>query len=405
MNIIIINDYAFVNGGASNVALNTTKALAKRNYKVILFSGVGPVDKSLLEMDNIKIICTEQKDILNDDNRIRAAINGIWNHKAARMLDIVLKGLNQNDTIIHIHSISKCLSTSVIKVAKKNNFKMIYHMHDYGIACPNLGFYNYKENKICDKKAMGANCLMTNCDRRSVFHKIWRLLRQWVQVNIGGVPSNVDCIIYISMFSLKKIEKYLKNKTVKYLPNYIVSSKKERAIVENNCNYVFVGRLSPEKNPEIVAKATYDLGVPIIFVGAGECEDSIRSINPQAKITGWQSPIKVKEYLRSARALIFPSNCYEGQPLSVMESLAEGVPVITSDANAAIEQIIDGVNGKLFVSNNIDSLKEILKEFSNCIMVKKMSINAYNSYWYEDYNEDEYIKKLLEIYHGVLSNK
>lgn len=39
MKIIILSDYAFINGGNAQVALNTAVALAKKNYSVTLFAG------------------------------------------------------------------------------------------------------------------------------------------------------------------------------------------------------------------------------------------------------------------------------------------------------------------------------------------------------------------------------
>lgn len=406
MNIIIVNDYAHINGGAGHVAINTAKSLARKGFKVTFFSCVGPIDKHMSNMNNLDIICLDQKDILNDDNRIRAAINGIWNRNAASAFLHLLERFSPDNTIIHIHALAKCISTSIIRVAKKNNFKVIFHMHDYGIACPNMGFYDYQKNEICKKRALGIQCLGRNCDSRSIIHKFWRVIRQWVQQNIGGLPRDIDCIIYISKFSINKLRMYLLDKQrIVFLPNYIDVEKKKRAKAENNHYYVFIGRLVPEKNPELAAKATFNKNVPIIFVGDGSCVDAIYRINPRAKITGWKNSEEVRKYIRNARALIFPSKWYEGQPLTVMEAMADGIPVIASDASAAIEQIRDRDNGVIFKSNDLKSLESILEKFSCDDIVKKYSQNAYNDYWGKNYNEEIYINKLINIYNKVLDGK
>lgn len=406
MNIIIVNDYAYINGGAGHVAINTAKSLAQKGLQVTFFSCVGPIDESMSNMNNLDVVCVGQKDILSDDNRLRAAINGIWNRKASRVFQRVLERFSPNDTIIHIHALAKCISTSIIRVAKKNNFKLIFHMHDYGIACPNMGFYDYQKNEICKEKALGIKCLMRNCDSRSIMHKAWRVVRQWVQQKVGGLPNDIDCIIYISMFSIDKLNMYLSDKQrVVFLPNYITVEKKRRARAENNHYYVFVGRLVPEKNPELAAQATFNKNVPVIFVGDGRCSDKIYKINPQAEITGWKNSEEVREYIRNARALIFPSKWYEGQPLTVMEAMADGIPVIASDASAAIEQIHDGENGIIFKSNDLKSLEVILEKLSCNDIVEKYSKNAYNDYWKKNYNEDVYIDKLINIYDEVLEGE
>ena len=180
MKIIILSDHAFINGGNAKVALNTAVDLAKQGYAVTLFTAVGPISASLKNISNLEVICLNQYDISHDPNRIRAIINGLWNFKARRVFKALLKNFDTKDTIIHIHSCEKALSSSCVQVANKMGFKIIYHLHDYGIACPNMGFYNYKKDCICKKKAMSFQCLISNCDSRNYFHKVWRCIRQFI---------------------------------------------------------------------------------------------------------------------------------------------------------------------------------------------------------------------------------
>ena len=79
--VVIVNDYAYVNGGAGWVALSTAKALKKKGYRVILFSGVGPIDVGLVEL-GIEVVCLGISDILHEKNRLYAFCQGLWNKKA-----------------------------------------------------------------------------------------------------------------------------------------------------------------------------------------------------------------------------------------------------------------------------------------------------------------------------------
>lgn len=403
MNIIIVNDYAYVNGGAGQIAINTAKLLAKSGEHVVLFTAVGPVADELNRIDNLEVICTEQYDILHDPSRLRAIVQGCWNFKARRSFKHLLERFSPDDTVIHIHALSKAISTSILPVAKKRKFKIIYHLHDYGIACPNLGFFNYKGNNICHAKALGIKCLVTNCDKRSYAQKCWRVLRQFVQNKIGGLPNNVDCYIYISKFSLNILNPYIKKaKNLEFLPNVVNINKNERIKAENNSVVVFVGRLSPEKNPQIVAEATQRLGWPVLFVGSGPCEDEIRKINPQATITGWKTQTEVSQLLKTARVLVFPSKCYETQGLSVVEALANGIPVIVADECAAIGEVKEKKNGVLFRHNDVDDLMDKMKLFKDDGITKNMSIYAYDQYLGKHMSENEYIEQLKKVYAEML---
>lgn len=210
MNVIIVNDYAYCNGGSSGVALDNAKMLQDRGHSVTLFTAVGPIDDDLNNIEKLKIICLGQYDILNDPNRIRASIRGIWNFKAAIEFSKLLKQYNPNDTVIHIHGLQKAITTSIIPVAKKKGFKILYHLHDYGVVCPNLGFYNYKKQCICTIEPLSFECIFCNCDSRKYIHKLWRVVRQFVQIYVGGLPGKVDGFIAVSCFSWDILKKYIK---------------------------------------------------------------------------------------------------------------------------------------------------------------------------------------------------
>ena len=49
MKILVFNDYAYVEGGAGKVAIESAKKLAERGHEVIFFSAVGPISKELSE--------------------------------------------------------------------------------------------------------------------------------------------------------------------------------------------------------------------------------------------------------------------------------------------------------------------------------------------------------------------
>src|SRR4051812_1592056 len=103
MNLVIINDFAHVNGGASHVALASARALQSRGVRVSVFSAVGPVDPSLRE-SGVEVVCIRQNEILRDPIRTRAAVQGLWNRTASRRLAEYLAQFDQRDTVVHIHS-------------------------------------------------------------------------------------------------------------------------------------------------------------------------------------------------------------------------------------------------------------------------------------------------------------
>ena len=404
LNVIIVNDFAHVNGGAGQVAIMTAKLLAEKGHRVIFFAAVGPVGQELENVQNLSVVCLNQMDILRDPNRLRAVFQGVWNLRAAKAFALVLSECSTNDTIVHIHALSKSISSSVIPVAKRNGFRIVYHLHDYGIACPNLGFYDYQKGEICSRKAMSMSCVLHHCDSRSFLHKDWRVLRQFVQYHFGGLPNNIDTMIYISTFSRRILEPYLpKGQHLAFLPNLIDVKHSERIRSERNQIYLFIGRFAPEKGAELFAHAAARLSISAVFIGAGECEDELRTIYPQAEFPGWLSHEEIEQYFLRARALVFPSKWYEGPPLTVLEALSHGIPTIVSDVCAARDEIVDGETGLLFQSGSLDSLCEEIKKLTDDHLVARLSVAAYERYWGREYGEQVYVHRLEEIYRITLS--
>ncbi|ERL03711.1 glycosyltransferase, group 1 family protein [Mitsuokella sp. oral taxon 131 str. W9106] len=407
LNVVLVNDTAFVNGGAAQIAIATARLLARHGHTVVFFAAVGPIARELEGMANLSVVCLNQYDILRDPNRLRAMVQGIWNRRAAHAFAHVLESFSSQDTIVHVHALSKSISSSIVPVAKRRNFRIVFHLHDYGIACPNLGFYDYPKKVICHRKAMGIECLFRNCDSRSVLHKGWRVVRQFVQRLFGRLPNAVDTMIYISEFSRRVLMPYFpKGQRMAYLPNWIDVRKTERVKAEKNTAFLFVGRLASEKAPILLARAAATLSVPAIFIGTGECEAQLRAACPHAEFPGWLTHEEMESYFRRARALVFPSQWYETMGLSVAEALARGIPSIVADTCAASDMIIDGETGELFTGGSLEALCGKMQTLSDVGMVKRLSEAAYQHFWAEDRSEEAYAGKLLAIYqdtlHGVV---
>ncbi len=64
----------------------------------------------------------------------------------------------------------------------------------------------------------------------------------------------------------------------------------------------------------------------------------------------------VRPYLREASVFVLPSFYMEGTPRSILEAMAMGRPVITTDSRGCREPITDGENGFLVEPRNPDSL-------------------------------------------------
>lgn len=404
MNVVVVSDFAHVNGGAAQVALSSADALAQRGHAVTVLSAV-PASCGQAQQGSVKVVCTHQHDIASDPSRARAALQGLWNLTAQKAMGDLLAELDPRDTVVHFHGWTKALSSSVIRESLSRGYRAVTTLHEYFSACPNGGFFNYQRQAICPLVPLSAACITTHCDSRSYAQKLWRVGRQVVQRGAGDFPGGMRHFISVTDFSASILRRYLPADAAIYaVANPIDVPRVQYAAVEDASGFVYVGRLSPEKGCLLLATACRALGVPLTFVGEGPQRDAIQSLYPAAKFTGWLSPEGVRAEIRRATALVLPSLWYETQGLVVNEAAALGIPAIVPDNCAARESVVDGETGLWFRTADEADLKGKLDCLSRDPgLAAAMGKAAYQRFWNDPPTLERHVGELEKVYQQVLA--
>ena len=402
MEDIILNDYAHVQGGADQVAIQSALGLARRGINVTFIYAAGNLD-SRLNHSNIKCIDLGQYDLLSNPSKIDAALSGLWNKEVERKIKRILNDYPVKETIIHIHTWVKALSVSALSVILELKFSFVITLHDYFSVCPNGGFYNYNLQKVCTLRPMSTACILSNCDSRNYLYKMWRVLRQLLYKR-AEFPDKVLNFISVSNFSYKILEPYLPREvSYWHIPNPIDIEKEDISQPGRSMMFTYIGRLSPEKGVNLLAQITSIPQKQLRIVGAGDSLDYLRKKLPDAQFTGWLPRDEIIKILRDTRALLFTSAWYETQGMVVAEAAAFGVPAIVSDITAAREFIEDKKTGLLYKSGDLRSLENhILNLNDDSALVSELGNNAYDKYWKNPPNLNQHVSKLLKCYSQIL---
>ena len=127
---------------------------------------------------------------------------------------------------------------------------------------------------------------------------------------------------------------------------------------------VFVGRLAPMKNVELLLEAyalalDADRALPddLWIVGDGPSRASLearaRAIGAgRIHFEGARPRREALARIRSARALVLPSRCSEGCPNVVLEAMSLGTPVLVSDLPSLVEWVADGETGSSSIARS-----------------------------------------------------
>lgn len=128
----------------------------------------------------------------------------------------------------------------------------------------------------------------------------------------------------------------------------------------------FIGRISPEKRPEVAIELAKASGIPLKIaakvdaVDRGYFEAQIEPLldDPLIEFVGEIGDADKSEFLGNARALLFPIDWPEPFGLVMIEAMACGTPVIAWDRGSVKEVIDEGVTG--FIVNDAAAALEAI---------------------------------------------
>ena len=160
--------------------------------------------------------------------------------------------------------------------------------------------------------------------------------------------------------------------------------------------YCYIGRLSAEKGVPTLLEAADNAGVRMKVAGDGPLRESLEerfAANEEIEFLGRLGAQEVVELLNGADAMAISSECFENNPLSVIESLCAGTPVIGAEIGG-IPELIAPTNGRLYPSGDVEALTALLRDFDTNIYDRSAIASRARS----DFNEEAHYQRLLDAY-------
>jgi glycosyltransferase involved in cell wall biosynthesis len=398
--VIVLNDFCYVQGGASKVAIDEAIALRGAGLDVTFLAAVGTPCEALSNA-GVRVLSLGQPELLQVWRHPGAALRSAWNSQAFAATRTLLARRDRSSTVVHLHGYTKALSTSPALAARLAGFSTLCTLHDFFAACPNGAFYDYRREEPCLRRALSASCVLTNCDKRHPLHKSYRVARGVAQRHFARFPDSVRDFIALSHRSAALLQPYLSlGSQLHLLPNIIDVPRIAPVEVANNRPLLVLGRLDAEKGVTLAATAAQRVEMPIVFAGDGPLRAAMQAAG--ATVTGWLDNAGVSDALSQARCLVFPSRWYETFGLVVEEAAARGVPAIVSDISAASERVEDGVTGWIFRSGDVADLARCMLSAQDDAQVAAAGAAAYARFWADPPDAQHHVRDLLAIYDTVL---
>lgn len=394
MKILQINNSFRKVGGAESVFLNTIDLLRKRGHQVVPFS----LHSSL----NLN---SEFSEYFVKD--VKPLHNKLYSFAAQKKIAELIK--KEKPDIAHIHNIVGGLTFAILPVLKKMGIPVVASIHDFRLLCPAFIFINGK-NEICERCKNGRffNCLTNNCSPEGIIRSGLLTIESYFRNIIIPFDEYINKFIFVSNFTMNKFfETKYKIKSKSYQLYNFTSDFDYDDIKSDNKYFLFIGRLSREKGLLSLIEAFKELPEQnLIIAGEGPLKKELfETKSPNIEFIGHKSGVELKELIKKAYFIIISSECFENNPMAIVESYSVGTPVIGSDLGGIPEIIIDGETGYLFKNKNVLSLMGVIKKAAliNKKEYSNMSYNAYN-FAQKKFSASNHFDALSIIYQNAIED-
>lgn len=227
-----------------------------------------------------------------------------------------------------------------------------------------------------------------------------------------GTWRRVEAYIALSEFHRQKLIKGgLPADRLYFKPNFVAWESPVRSGPGEYALYA--GRLSAEKGVRTLVDAWAragsegPAGVGLKIVGLGplreELSQRVAASGAHVELLGFRGRSEIAELLRRARYLVYPSELYEPNGITLIEAFAAGVPIIASRIGSLENFVEEGVTGLHFVAGDAGDLLRMARRLGQDEAVSVRMGEAARAVYLSGYTPEQNYGQLLNIYSAAVS--
>ncbi|BDA70274.1 glycosyl transferase group 1 [Calothrix sp. PCC 7716] len=349
------------------------------------------------------IIQNSGLDNINFITKTKIGLQSIWSHDSYKHIRQKLQEFQPD--VVHVHNTVPLISPSVYTACRDAGVPVVHTLHNYKLICP--GGYLYRNGSVCE------DCIGKLAPYPAVEHGCYRGSCLQTALAAAGLLTNrlgstyksdVDIYIALTSFARKKfIAGGLPAERIAVKPNFVSA---EIQPGKHQAGYVlFVGKLVEYKGIETILQAWHQLDetIPLKIVGQGPLEILLKSnLPPNVEYLGIQPRETVLNLMKDASFVVFPSEWYEGFPMTITEAFATASPVVAARLGASAEIVKEGFSGWHFTPGDaIDLARIVQKAWSNAEELQRRGKLARKQYD-NCYSQDKNYEMLINIYRTAI---
>jgi len=296
--------------------------------------------------------------------------------------------------VIHFHNISLVGGPGVLSYGEAVK---LYTAHEYWLLCPLSTLWQMRDRPCVNKR-----CVRCTLDAGRP-PQWWRYTG-----NLERNLKDVDALLAPSRFAIDKHAEMGLAADFTLLPNFLPDADADgdsATPARQRPFFLFAGRLEQTKGVQVLIEAfrAFD-AADLLIVGAGPYESTLRNQAAgldHVHFTGQMSYANLKGLYREAIATLVPSIWYEPFGLIVLESFAQGTPVIVNNAGAPPELVAQSGGGLVYDSSTAlqDALCKLHGDSDLATELGDRGRAAFLAHWTEERHLEQYlalVRRLLE---------
>ncbi len=394
MKILMVNKFLYPRGGAETYVFDLAEHLAQKGHEIAFF---GMKDSRNIHGNQLGIGAKNAEFREFSMQQVLYPFRIIYSLDARRKMEEILAHFKPD--YVHLNNINFHLTPSIIYAIKRKGIPMIQTLHDFQLICPNHMLYREQDQVVCEKckGRRYSNCIRYKCIHNSRIKSTLGAFEAWLYYRLKTYEL-IDAFIAPSHFLADKMVNFGENPIkIHTLHNFIKKDFTDRLFWKKNY-FLYFGRLSIQKGIGTLMEAIKHLpDVKFIIAGGGELAEEVRNAKlPNLEYVGFQTGDALVNLIGEARASVIPSEWYENCPMSVLESLTLGTPVIGADIGGIPELIRDGKDGLLFEPASVNALETAIRSLNDSQeLAANMSKNAREIV--RTHAIEDYVANLMDI--------
>lgn len=344
--ILQVHNRYQIPGGEDTVAENERRLLEAQGHRVVRYF------RDNKEMKDFSLL-----------RKLLLPVTTVFNPRTYREVRRLIR--TEHIDIVHVHNTLNLISPSVYYAALAEGVPVVQTVHNFRLLCPGATFY--RDGHICEDCLHGGlGCAVKHsCYRGSRLQTLACVISTKIH-RMTGIYGKLNYIC-LTEFNREKLLnlKQVRPERVHVKPNFVENDPEPILPEERRRNQmVFAGRLEKLKGVDVLLKSWKLLGEnapQLILCGTGPLEDWCRDYTREhavqnVQMRGFTPNAEVRRLMAQSRALILPTRCYEGFPVSIVEAFSVGTPVLCSDLGNAGSIVTEGVTGRKFQPDSPEDL-------------------------------------------------